>query len=168
MTPVPPPDEDLSSLPERLELEVGHGVDTEFRRLITASEHWAAVISDVARLYLGSDSGVKWIVEAESGSVRLLLRPEAASVEVRPSAVAQLPDVVAGGVAQLQREAIRPEFFSDRALERLSELAALAGDGLPLAVRNGHEQPTSAPNSWRTWRRSWASRATASAASKVD
>ena len=120
-----------------LEIEVGHGVDVDLRSLANVSQKFAGLVDEVAREYTGVANPVRWIVEVESGSVRLPLRAETTADEVRPSAAHEIGTVVARGLAQLEQSPVRPDHFTDRALSLAKELANYATEDLPLAVRNG-------------------------------
>src|SRR5262249_28370126 len=80
---------------------------------------------------------VRWVVDIREGSVRLPVRGEPANETVRPSAIHELGGVIVEGIALLEREAERPEYFSDKALEQAKALANLSSDQLPVRVRNG-------------------------------
>lgn len=117
-----------------LELLVGRGVPVELRRLLRATEHFAILINAVSAAYTGESGGVRWIVEVRPGSVRLPVVPEPARDVVQPSAVAELPELIGAGIAQVAREAVRPDYFTDRALEELRELAKVAEVDFPMTV----------------------------------
>ncbi len=120
-----------------LEIEVGHGVDVDLRSLVNVSQRFAGLIDEVAREYTGVTHPVRWVVEVEPGSVRLPLRAEAAAEQVSPSAVREIGHAVADGLCRLEESAVRPDHFTDKALELAKGLANLASDDLPIAVRNG-------------------------------
>lgn len=118
-----------------LELEVGSGLpQVELRHLVSLSSTFAQLINEVGEAYTGATKPVRWLVEVKKGSVRLPLRAEPASDEVGPSKVREIPSLISGGIAQLEREAVRPAYFTDKAL---GQVKALANGGLPLAVLNG-------------------------------
>lgn len=120
-----------------LEIEVGHGVPVDLRSLVNVSQKFSALLDAVASEYTGIRHPIRWIVEVEPGSVRLPLRAEVTVERVQPSAAHEVGTVVAAGLSQLEESATRPDHFNDKALEQAKALAALASDGLPLAVRNG-------------------------------
>lgn len=120
----------------RLELEtaaltLGH--------LMRVEQIVAALIREVGGAVVGGDAdSVRWYVESvTSGSIRFELRPEPATDAVSYSRMPDVVHAVAGGLALLEREAERPPFFSDQALERAAELADQVGRGLP-AIRVGN------------------------------
>ena len=123
-----------------LELEVGVGVPVELRHLVRASSIFAGLINEVAEARAERPGPIRWLVEVKEGSVRLPLRAELAHDDVEPSLVQEIPAVIAEGIAQLEREPVRPQYFSDKALEQVKSLANLATADFPLAVRNGHER----------------------------
>jgi hypothetical protein len=123
-----------------LELEVGVGVPVELKQLVAASETFQSLINEVAREHSGSAKAVKWLVEVQPGSVRLPLRAEAGTLEAAASAVREIPRSIADGLAILEREPKRPDFFSDKALEEAKKLADLGRDDFGLAVQNGGER----------------------------
>lgn len=121
-----------------LELEVGHGVPVELRSLVSVSDNFAKLIDEIASEVAGVKNPIRWIVEVEAGSVRLPLRAEQAADSLRPGAVEQMGEIVSGGLDLLEREAVRPEHFTDRALDLAQEIASASSEDLPIAVRNGH------------------------------
>ena len=121
-----------------LEIEVGHGVSVELRSLATVSQKFAGLIDEVAREYTGVQRPVRWVVEVESGSVRLPLRAEPVGENIRPSMVHEIGSVVADGLSALEESPVRPDHFNDKALDLAKGLASMASEDLPLAVRNGH------------------------------
>ncbi len=128
------PDDDKRDARPDLELEIGVGMaEVEFRHLVSVSSTFAQLVNEVAQSYGGDAKGVKWIVgEVKEGSVRLPLRAKPADDAVAVDR--ELPSVITQGIAQLEREATRPEHFSDKALEQVK---ALANAGLPVRVSNG-------------------------------
>lgn len=139
------PDEKPVGKPD-LELEVGVGVPVELRQLVTASEIFQTLINEVAREYTGAARApVRWLVEVQAGSVKLPLRAEPASDEVAASQIREIPRSIADGLAQLEREAVRPEFFNDKALEEAKRLATQAKADFPVAIRNGGERTRLSP-----------------------
>jgi hypothetical protein len=121
-----------------LELEVGHGVAVDLRNLVKASERFSALIDEIASDVAGKKRPVRWVVEVEPGSVKLPLRAEPALDDLRAGVVEQMGEIIAGGLRRLQNEAIRPDHFTDRALELAKEFASASSAKLPIAVRNGH------------------------------
>jgi len=131
-------DDKLDTAGTDLELEVGGGEpELELRHLVSVSSTFANLVNEVAERYTGTSKPVRWLVDVQPGCVRLPLRARPAHDSVRPSAVREIPSVIADGIAQLEREPVRPEFFNDKALE---QVRALANAGVPLAVRNGGER----------------------------
>ena len=120
-----------------LELQVGAETPVELKQLVSVSGVFASLINDVAEAFTGHVKPVKWTVEVQSGSVRLPLKAEPSLADVRPSAMPELTSSIADGIAQLIREPVRPDHFSDKALEHAKALADLLSDDLPLSVRNG-------------------------------
>ena len=119
-----------------LELEVG-AASVELRHMLTASSTFASLINEVAEEYAGTSNPIKWLVEVQPGCVRLSLRAEAAAAQMQPSAAHEIATVIADGLHQLEREAVRPAYFSDRALEHAKKLASMWRAEFPIAVRNG-------------------------------
>jgi hypothetical protein len=124
--------------PNRLEFEIGTGTSVDLAQLVTAATEFSAAVREVARAYTGVSNAVRWIVEVHPGCVTLPLMPEVVSEKVSPSAAAELPELIAGGLDLLQREAVRPDYFTDRALEKFRDVAKFAKDDFPIGVRNGH------------------------------
>lgn len=123
-----------------LELQVGSETPVELRQLVSVSDTFADLINDVAEAFTGRRKPVKWIVEVQKGSVRLPLKAEPSIQDVRPSAMPEIASAIAHGIAQLEREPERPQYFTDQALEYAKSLASLSSEALPLSVRNGAER----------------------------
>ena len=121
-----------------LELDVGHGVAVELRDLVSVSDTFAKLIDEVASELTGIKNPIRWIVEIEPGSVRLPLWAEVAADSVRLGAVEQIGEIVSGGLGQLETSAVRPDYFTDRALDLAYKISSAVSDELPVAVRNGH------------------------------
>jgi hypothetical protein len=64
------------------------------------------------------------------------MRAEGTSDEVQSLAIHEIGTVVAGGLALLEQAAIRPDHFTDKALELAKAFGASASE-VPLTVRNG-------------------------------
>ncbi len=123
-----------------LELQIGSETPVELKQLVSVSEVFADLINDVAEAFTGRRKPVKWTVEVRKGSVRLPLKAEPSSKEVRPSAMPEIASAIAHGIAQLEQEPVRPEYYTDQGLEYAKDLANLLSDDLPLSVRNGGER----------------------------
>jgi hypothetical protein len=121
------------------DLELAFDVsEVPLRALVTAGERLSGLLREVAKAYVGAEQDpARWLVHVEAGSVLLPLRAEPTSDEVAPSRLHEVGTIVADGLATLEAEAERPPYFNDRALEHARELAKVASDELPLAVRNG-------------------------------
>ncbi|MGD0197558.1 MAG: hypothetical protein ABSC56_06600 [Solirubrobacteraceae bacterium] len=136
------PDESESRRPPDLELEVGVGVPVELRQLVNASSTFAAFINEVAESYTGIPRPLKWVVEVKEGSVRLPLRGEPIRSNLSPSVTHDISELITLGLAQLTEKAVRPDHYSDKALEQLRQLARISSDDFPIGVRNGRERHT--------------------------
>ena len=73
---------------------------------------------------------LRWIVTdlRRSSPALLELTPQRTRDNVPPDLLDRTPDAIASGMALIEERAERPPFFSDKALERAGELAALLGD----------------------------------------
>jgi len=134
------PDGKPDAVSPDLELEVGVGVPVELKQLVSISTTFERLINEVAEAYTGKARAIRWFVEVKEGSVRLPLRAERASEQVAPSAIREVPPLIADGLAMLEREAARPDYFNDKAVEVARTLAGYVRDEFPLAVRNGGER----------------------------
>lgn len=123
-----------------LELQVGSETPVELRQLASVSDVFANLINDVAEAFTGHRKPVNWTVEVQEGSVRLPLKAEPSTENVRPSAMPEIASAIAHGMAQLEQEPVRPDYFTDQGLEYAKALAGLLSDELPLSVRNGGER----------------------------
>jgi hypothetical protein len=132
------PSDDIDRNEPDLELEVGTGVPVELRHVVSAASIFASLLNEVAEIYTGTSKPVKWYVEVKQGSVKLPVRGEPAKATASPSAMQHIAPIIGDGIGLLAREAIRPDYFSDKAIQQIKALANLAGDDLPLSVRNGH------------------------------
>jgi hypothetical protein len=130
------PDEKKDALLPTLELEIGHGAPVDMGKLAAAANSFSKLLNAVSDEYTGSDHGVRWTVDAKPGSVCLTVQPEARA-HVNPLAMQELPEIIASGIADLEREPVRPEFYNDRALTQVKALAKLVGEDVPLTVGNG-------------------------------
>jgi hypothetical protein len=123
--------------PNELELTLD-AKEVSLSQLVSASSIFAALIREVSREYTGADRAVKWVVEVESGSVKLPVKGRAASDKVAPSAVPEIVSAIVGGLKTLNERPARPPYFNDKALREAKALANLANEDLPrIAVTNG-------------------------------
>lgn len=122
----------------RLELKLG-APEVALKHLVSAASTFAALINEVARSYLGTQrEPVRWIVEVRPGSVRLPVRPQALTEDVRPSKFPELVTLIVDGLAKIDARPERPAYFSDKALEQAKALGNLSSDALPISVLNGN------------------------------
>lgn len=115
-----------------LELRIG-GDEVLLKNLVAASEKFSQLINEVARAYVGAPGSIRWVVEVKEGSVRLPLRGSPQSEAVALPKIHELATVIADGVALIEQKPERPEYFSDKALEKAKELAKLPD----ISLRNG-------------------------------
>ena len=127
---IPP---ELSNSESDLELKLDSN-DVGLGQLVAASSIFSAFLREITSTYLGSDKAVDWVVSAQPGSVRLLVRPVPSSPRVTDGQVQDLNDVVTRGLAALAYRGSRPEFFSNRALGQLKSLANLSREDLPISI----------------------------------
>ncbi len=81
---------------------------------------------------------IKWLVtRVEKGSVRFKLEAVPNHEDISPEKMPEAVVAVVHGLHSLQREAVRPDYFSDRALDKAKELASLAKDDFTVRVLNG-------------------------------
>ncbi len=81
-------------------------------------------IDEVASEVTNTKKPIRWIVRVRKGSIVLVNEPEYVE-EVSPIIDAKIFDTIEKGVKVLEKKAERPAYFSDRALERLQDLASL-------------------------------------------
>jgi hypothetical protein len=116
-----------------LELGIG-GDEVLLKHLVAASDRFSALINEVARSYTGaSPASIRWVVEIKPGSVRLPLHGSPANDAIAAPAIPELADVIAKGVALIEEKPERPEYFTDKALEKAKELAKVPA----IYIRNG-------------------------------
>ncbi len=116
-----------------LELRIG-GDEVLLKHLVAASDRFSALINEVARTYTGAAAGsIRWVVEVKEGSVRLPLHGSPVSDAVAAPAIHELADVIAKGVALIEKRPERPDYFTDKALEKAKELAKVP----EVCIRNG-------------------------------
>lgn len=123
----------------RTDLELAFEVDElPLRALVAAGGAFNGLLREVAREYVGTrQDPAQWLVHIEPGCVLLPVRAEPAIDDVSPSRLREVAAVVAEGLATIEDAAVRPSYFTDRALEQARELAKLAAPEMPIAVRNG-------------------------------
>lgn len=115
------------------------------QRLGQALDYWTDFLREVGREVSGVDSRepVRYIVAAaKGGSLSLGVRPQSAHRQVSVSVLPRIAKTVTAGLKSLERSAKRPRHFSDVALERVRDLAALRGAEIPdVLVGNGVGDP---------------------------
>lgn len=108
---------------------------------VRAARAWNVLLRSVDReVASGGPTNVTWEIEtitkASPLSVALVAAPS--RPEVTPAVVLRTVKAVTEGLRTIQREAHRPAYFSDRALESAKELAELHDRNLTsIKVRNG-------------------------------
>lgn len=116
--------------PEIFRLDLGIE-DITLGHLIEAQERFLSLIREVAGGVVGNKEDVRWIVEdVEANSLDLALRASPARDSVPKALMADVVSAVARGLERIEREAYRPPYFSDAALQQADELAKLRGRGV--------------------------------------
>jgi hypothetical protein len=116
--------------PEIIRLDLGIE-DITLGHLIEAQERFLSLIREVAGGVVGNKEDVRWIVEdVEANSLDLALRASPARESVPKALMADVVSAVARGLERIEREAYRPPYFSDAALQQAHELARLRGRGV--------------------------------------
>ena len=109
--------------------------------LIRLVESWTGFLDEIGRRVTGNPSrhAVRYMVtEASGGSFAVGVRPQSASEDVPARMMPQIARAVLSGLQELEREPKRPPHFSDGALDKLQDLARLAGPDTPsLMVSDG-------------------------------
>lgn len=116
--------------PEIIRLDLGIE-DITLGHLIEAQERFLSLIREVAGGVVGNKEDVRWIVEdIKASSLDLALRASPAREGVPKALMADVVSAVARGMERIEREAFRPPYFSDAALQQAHELARLRGRGV--------------------------------------
>lgn len=104
-------------------------------------ESWTGFLDEVGRGVAGNPSkhAVRYMVtEASGGSFALGVQPQPASKDVPAHVMPQIARTVLSGLRELERGPKRPRHFSDDALDKLRDLARVAGPDIPsLMVSDG-------------------------------
>lgn len=109
-------------------------------KIIQAQQAFLDMGREVARAVAGTsrDPVVFSVVDASKSSIDLHMTPAPVPNIATMDTARSVAQAINSGVATLQREAVRPPFFTDRALEKARDLAALVGDEMPkIRIRNG-------------------------------
>lgn len=109
-------------------------------KIIQAQQAFLDMGREVARSVAGTtrDPVVFSVVRASESSLDLHMTPAPVPSIATMDIARSVARAINTGVATLQREAVRPPHFTDRALEKARDLAALVGDEMPkIGVRNG-------------------------------
>jgi hypothetical protein len=109
-------------------------------KIIQAQQAFLDMGREVARSVAGTtrDPVVFSVVRASESSLDLHMTPAPVPSIATMDTARSVARAINMGVATLQREAVRPPHFTDRALEKARDLAALVGDEMPkIGVRNG-------------------------------
>jgi len=81
-------------------------------------------IDEIASEVSGQRRPIRWIVRVRKGSIVLINEPEIIR-ELSPNVTETIFESIKRGVDSLGKEAVRPAYFSDRALEFLQNLASI-------------------------------------------
>lgn len=121
---------DYTQDPEILQLDLAIE-DITLGRLVEAQERFLSLIREVAGGVVGNKDDVRWIVEdVETNSLDLSLRATPSRNTVPKALMADVVSAVSRGMERLEREAYRPPYFNDAALQQAHELARLRGRGV--------------------------------------
>jgi hypothetical protein len=105
------------------------------QRVIDAETYFNRLVRAVGRSVAGRDDQWLFVTAESNGLVRLRVTP---SVDADRLAVAeQVVDVIATGIAALERSAEPPPHFSDEALEYARDLALLSTELRRVGITNG-------------------------------
>ncbi len=118
-------------------------------QLTRIEQIFAGLLGEVgAAVVDGDPQSVQWLVQAvSSGSIRFELRPEPVTKTIPHARMSEVVHAVADGLALLERHAERPPFFTDRALERASDLVDQIGRGVrAIEVGNAKAKVSLTPN----------------------
>ena len=136
------PQNPMTQQPDDLELhfELDYA-NVPLSKLVDAQRTFLSLANAVGDSVAGVDEGAAtWVVsDVKPGSLDVVLRPEPASARVPQELMPRIVRAVSQGMATLQRHAVRPANFNDRALQHARELARLQGDQLrSIEIRDGH------------------------------
>lgn len=110
------------------------------RSVLKAGESFLVIAVEVGRVVTEQrGQPVKWLLAhaQTNGSISLRLRGVADNPRVPIARVPEVGHAVADGFVVIEREAARPQYFTDTALEKVEELAQLAPEMGSLRVANG-------------------------------
>lgn len=104
-------------------------------------QSWTGFLDEIGKGVAGNPSkrAVRYMVtEASGGSFALCVRPQSAGEDAPAHVMPEIARTVLSGLQELERGPKRPPHFSDGALNKLQDLARLAGpDTPPLTVSDG-------------------------------
>lgn len=101
-------------------------------KLRKSLEAFYGFVDEVASEVSNTRKPIRWIVSVKKGSIVLVNTPEYIE-PLSPIITEKIFNSIDEGVTALEKKAERPAYFSDRALERLQDLASLVyarGNGL--------------------------------------
>lgn len=81
-------------------------------------------MDEIATEVSGKRKPIKWIVRVRKGSIVFINEPEMME-ELSPKVTEEIFESVERGIDSLEKEALRPIHFSDKALEYLQDLASI-------------------------------------------
>ena len=130
---------------QRLTLEID-GPQITAEKFELGVRSFLAIIKNVATTFLGHPKGVRWLVDVESGSVKLNFTPQPVKAPV--NAIPSTLDTIENGFVLLESGSTRPPHFSDKALKQAHILASISDvEGTEIdrvrVWRNGKPNPIS-------------------------
>lgn len=112
-----------SDIDTDLTLEIsGNNVTPE--KFVRGVRSFFAILNEVTRQVAGRPNAVEWTVQVKDGSnlIGLSYRPG-----FDPALAGQIIDAVSAGIAKLEDETVRPDYFNERAIKSLRELGGVVG-----------------------------------------
>lgn len=108
---------------QRVGIEIS-GPKLKADKFIRAVRDFLDIIEDVATQVSKNRNAVSWLISVESGSARILARPEVAEDKYKPL-VPNIFEAIKNGAVALESHAEIPEFFSETSLEKMRDLASI-------------------------------------------
>lgn len=117
--------------------------DVPLSKLLQLQQTFLGLANEVATEVAKRPNAAMWIVhDVRPGSISFVLRPQG-SKQTSRSTLRTMVDAIVDGLEAIHRQASRPPYFTDRALEQAKSLAQLRGAHLPkIAVRSDTRETT--------------------------
>lgn len=114
-----------SDIETDLTLEID-GPDVTPEKFLRSVRSFFSILTEVTTKVAGKKNAIQWKVKVKEGSNLVGVQ---SSPGFAPAVVSQIITAVSSGLAQLEERAAQPEYFSDRAIKSLRELAEVVDSG---------------------------------------